>query len=99
MSNSNAIGITLIILAILGMYLQSKGTLQPIVSIITSPGDTAGSTVKLGELVIAVIALIFVLSFLDDSTGIALIGLLGLGAIMYNHTLKGNNDLLHTKLL
>ena len=93
MNNSKVIGVFIVLAALIGLWLHSKGKLITTGALITAP-MSENDRGKLGRFVIAFLVFILVLSFLNPKDGLYLTILVILGALIINKRQQGNNDLI-----
>lgn len=80
---NKTVALFVVVLAVIGMYLQSQGKLRPTFTALITPVESA-NTISLAEFVIAFLVYLFILSFLKPSDGAGLTIIVVMGALLVN---------------
>ena len=98
MNNGTSIALAIIVLALLGIYMQSKHVLKPAVTIITAPVNKDVHMPGLGQIAVASVGYLALLTVLPPDDGFKLTVLIALGALHIDYQTSGKADTISTLL-
>lgn len=91
MNDTQIASLFIIILAIVALYLDSQNKLVPISKEITSNTDTG---ISISKLILGLVLLLIVLSFTDKRTGLIIVSILTLGALLTDYKRRGDENII-----